>query len=85
VARAWIRQKYDASNLSTVTIIGPRNLQQLEDNLASLDLTLTGEQLERLNKASKVSLGSPHEIIDESKNNLFGRGTWKIGIKWPVR
>ncbi|WP_221392991.1 aldo/keto reductase [Dyadobacter sp. NIV53] len=84
VALAWIRQKYDESSLSTVTIIGPRSLQQLEDNLATLDLTLTTDQIKRLNEVSLISLGSPHEIIAASQNNLFGRGTGLIGIKHPV-
>lgn len=84
VALAWIRQKYDSSVLSTVTVIGPRTLKQLEDNLTSLDLTLTTAQINTLNEVSAISLGSPHEIIAASKNNLFGRGTGQIGIKHPV-
>lgn len=85
VALAWIRQKHDQSTLSTVTIIGPRNLKQLNDNLASLDLTLTIDQIQSLNEVSKISLGSPHEIIAESQSNLFGRGTGLIEIKHPVK
>jgi len=84
VALAWIRQKYDESTLSTVSIIGPRNLKQLEDNLASLTLTLTRDQIKSLNEISQISLGSPHEIIAASQNNLFGRGTGLIEIKHPV-
>jgi aryl-alcohol dehydrogenase-like predicted oxidoreductase len=84
VALAWLRQHHDASLLSTVTIIGPRSLTQLEDNLSSLDLTLTTEQIRRLDEVSEISLGSPHEIIAESQTNLFGRGTGQIAIKHPV-
>jgi aryl-alcohol dehydrogenase-like predicted oxidoreductase len=84
VALAWIRQKYDESTLSTVTIIGPRSLKQLEDNLSTLDLTLTTDQIKRLNEVSQISLGSPHEIIAASQNNLFGRGTGQIEIKHPI-
>jgi aryl-alcohol dehydrogenase-like predicted oxidoreductase len=84
VALAWMRQKYDQSTLSTVTIIGPRTVKQLEDNLASLEVTLTIEQIEQLNQVSQISLGSPHEIIEASQNNLFGRGTGLIEIKHPV-
>lgn len=84
VALAWIRQKYDESSLSTVTVIGPRTAQQLEANLASLDITLNRDQISSLNEVSQISLGSPHEIIDASKNNLFGRGTGQIEIKHPV-
>lgn len=84
VALAWIRQKYDQSTLSTVTVIGPRTVKQLEDNLASLELTLTLEQIGQLNEISKIDLGSPHEIIAASQENLMGRGTGKIQIKHPV-
>ncbi|HEY0174803.1 MAG TPA: aldo/keto reductase, partial [Pedobacter sp.] len=84
VALAWIRQKYDESSLSTVTVIGPRNIKQLEDNLSSLDLTLTKDQISQLNEASQISLGSPHEVIAASQELLFGRGTGLIDIKHPI-
>lgn len=48
VALAWTRQKYDQSTLSTVTIIGPRTVKQLDDNLASMALTLSLDQIGRL-------------------------------------
>jgi aryl-alcohol dehydrogenase-like predicted oxidoreductase len=85
VALAWIRQKYDEGSLSTVTVIGPRNLQQLEDNLSSLELTLTTPQISQLNEASQIELGSPHEVIAASQAMLFGRGSGAIEIKYPVR
>ena len=84
VALAWLRQKHDESTMSTVTIIGPRNVKQLEDNLATLDLNLTSDQIKRLNEVSETDLGSPHEIIAASQGNLFGRGTGLIEIKHPV-
>jgi aryl-alcohol dehydrogenase-like predicted oxidoreductase len=84
VALAWIRQKYDDSSLSTFTVIGPRNLKQLDDNLSSLNLTLTKEQINQLNEASQISLGSPHEVIAASQSMLFGRGSGQIEIKHPV-
>jgi aryl-alcohol dehydrogenase-like predicted oxidoreductase len=84
VALAWTRQKYDQSSLSTVTIIGPRNVKQLDANLASLELILNDDQIAGLNSASTFSLGSPHEIIAASQENLFGRGTGKIEIKHAV-
>lgn len=85
VSLAWIRQKHDHSTLSTVTVIGPRNKKQLIDNLASLELQLTDEQIKRLNKVSEISYGSPHEIINQSQGNLFGRGAGIIEIKHPVK
>jgi len=84
VALAWIRQKHDHTSLSTVTIIGPRTVSQLEDNLNSLELTLSQEHLQQLDEVSKISLGSPHEIITSSAANLMGRDTGLIEIKHPV-
>lgn len=84
VALAWNRQKYDNTSLSTVTIIGPRNLKQLDDNLASLELVLTSEQISQLNEASQIELGSPHEVITSSQGMFYGRSTGQIEIKHPV-
>jgi aryl-alcohol dehydrogenase-like predicted oxidoreductase len=85
VALAWIRQKYDESMLSTVTVIGPRNVDQLEANLSSLELTLTKEQISQLNETSQIELGSPHEVIAASQSRLFGGATGQIEIKYPVK
>lgn len=84
VALAWIRQKHDNSSLSTVTIIGPRNVRQLEDNLTSLNLSLTGEQIKQLDDISAVSLGSPHEVIAATQGRVFGRGSGLIESKITV-
>lgn len=40
-----------------IPIIGARKLSQLQDNLASLDLELSAEQLKSLDEASRVELG----------------------------
>ncbi len=51
VALAWIRQKEPTS----ISIIGTRKLAQLNDNLASLDVNLSVEQMNRLNEVSKIA------------------------------
>ncbi|WP_254562293.1 aldo/keto reductase [Dyadobacter diqingensis] len=84
VALAWVRQKHDETSLSTATIIGPRNVRQLDANLASLNTVLTKEHMLALNEISKFSLGSPHEIIKASQGSIFGRGSGQIEIKYPV-
>jgi len=84
VALAWIRQKHDESSLSTVTVIGPRNIKQLDDNLSSLDLILTKDQIDQLNQVSQMSLGSPHEIIATSQGKSFGRAAGQLEIKHAV-
>ncbi|MCC6146710.1 MAG: aldo/keto reductase [Anaerolineaceae bacterium] len=48
IALAWMLH----DEVITSPIIGPRTLDQLRDNLSSLDITLEAEEVERLNQAS---------------------------------
>lgn len=63
VAIAWLLAKSAASPTNLVPILGPRNLGQLEPALAAGAATLSAEQVERLDTASAVALGVPHEQI----------------------
>ncbi|MBP1223836.1 aldo/keto reductase [Flavobacterium sp. 1355] len=85
ISLAWLRQKNDKNALSAITILGPRNEQQLLDNLSSLNVTLSDEQINRLNEASKIVLGSPYEIIESSQNSIFGAGSDLVETKHTVR
>ena len=44
-------------------IIGPKNEQQLKDNLAALDVTLPNDTIERIDAASEPHLPYPHDFI----------------------
>lgn len=70
VALAWLR----AQSGVIIPIIGARKASQFEDNLASLDVTLSPEQLQRLNEVSQVELGFPHDFLhnDLIRDRLFG-------------
>ncbi|GCL48982.1 putative aldo/keto reductase [Microcystis aeruginosa NIES-3804] len=59
VALNWLRNRPN----SVIPIIGARRLSQLHDNLACVDFNLTGEQLQRLDNISAISLGFPHELL----------------------
>ncbi len=59
VALAWVRQR------GTIPIIGARTLAQLEDNLASVELELSAEQMNRLTNASAIDLGHPYNFTDQ--------------------
>jgi aryl-alcohol dehydrogenase-like predicted oxidoreductase len=50
----------------TAPIIGARTLAQLEDNLASLDVTLSAEHLRRLSEASEPQLNFPAAFLKQS-------------------
>lgn len=47
----------------TAPIIGARTLAQLEDNLGSVDWSLSADELARLNAASDIPLPSPYNFI----------------------
>jgi aryl-alcohol dehydrogenase-like predicted oxidoreductase len=68
VAIAW------ALGREILPIVGPRTSQQLEDNLAAIDLILGSEQRTRLDEASKIPLGFPHEMNagERTRNMLTG-------------
>ena len=53
---------------------GGRKLSQLEENLASLDVKLSEEQLKSLNEASRIDFGSPYAWIFS-----ISRGTINLG------
>lgn len=58
VALAWLRYRL----VPVIPIIGARKLSQLQDNLASFDLTLSADQLTTLDEASRIELGFPHDF-----------------------
>ena len=70
VALAWLR----AQAVPTIPIIGARKLAQVEDNIASVNVTLSAEQIARLDKASAVPLGFPHDFLSQAsvRNIVFG-------------
>ncbi|MFO0747510.1 MAG: aldo/keto reductase [Myxococcota bacterium] len=57
-ALAWVRQQPGV----TSTIIGARRLSQLDDNLASLEVTLTPAELGELDRVTKPVLGFPQSM-----------------------
>jgi aryl-alcohol dehydrogenase-like predicted oxidoreductase len=55
-------------------IIGARTLTQLEDNLAALDVSFSAEQTARLEAASHVEMGFPHDLLKAGPASMmFGR------------
>jgi aryl-alcohol dehydrogenase-like predicted oxidoreductase len=73
VALAWTR----ARRPSVHPIIGARKLDQLMDNLAAVDLALPDGALERLDEASAIELGFPHDFIAGTSEFVYG----PVGLK----
>lgn len=71
VALAWVRQ----GDVPAIPIVGATKLEQLEDNLKVTEVSLSADQMERLNKISAIELGFPGEFFQEAgvqKNNFGG-------------
>lgn len=73
VALAWIRRK---SNI--IPIIGSRKVHQLKDNLNCINITLSSEQLEKLENVSKIKLGFSHDFIAGNEVQEMVYGKFKI-------
>jgi aryl-alcohol dehydrogenase-like predicted oxidoreductase len=68
VALAWTKARSPAVH----PIIGARRLDQLLDNLGSLELELTGEAMKRLESAADFDIGFPSAFISEASGWVFG-------------
>lgn len=86
VALAWLAHQPG----SVIPIIGARRVEQLDDNLGCLDVELTAGHLERLDQASHIDLGFPHDfitstaILDQVHGNTYPRlSTHRRGILMP--
>jgi aryl-alcohol dehydrogenase-like predicted oxidoreductase len=44
-------------------IIGPKSVQQLNENLAALDVVLPPETVQRIDEASEPAIGYPHDFL----------------------
>ncbi len=59
VALAWLLSRPTVSSV----IFGARDVAQLDENLGAASLTLSADQLSRLNTASAFELGYPYQFI----------------------
>ena len=82
VALAWVQNRPGVAS----TIIGARRIDQLEQNLAAIDVRLTADQIGRLDKLSKPTLGFPMQFM--SVATMFSHsGATVNGEKsmvWPL-
>jgi aryl-alcohol dehydrogenase-like predicted oxidoreductase len=70
VGLAWLRYRA----IPVIPIIGARRIPQLQDNLASLELSLTPEQVKTLNEASAIEMGFPQEFFEKEMVKTFAYG-----------
>lgn len=77
VALAWLRHR----PVPVIPIIGARKMSQLEDNLKSLEIQFTPEQLRRLDEASAIPLGFPHDFLASEMVKTFAFGGMRERIR----
>src|SRR6185436_3079265 len=82
VALAWVQSRPGVAS----TIIGARRIDQLEQNLAALDIALTPDQVARLDKLSKPTLSFPNQFLNIA--SMYSHGGTTIngekGTVWPL-
>ncbi len=81
VALAWISQQ------GHIPIIGARTLNQLKDNMGSLDITISAEQMQQLDEVSSIELGFPHDFVTRpgAQKMIYGGMVNQIkGNKHPL-
>jgi aryl-alcohol dehydrogenase-like predicted oxidoreductase len=68
IAIAWVAAK------GSLPIIGPRTLPQLENNLAAAKITLSPEQIARLDEVSAIPAVFPHRMLNnpETRQGFTG-------------
>ncbi|WP_069166716.1 aldo/keto reductase [Nocardia altamirensis] len=74
VALAWTLRNPGV----TAPIIGARTAAQLEDNLGALDVEFEAAQVDRLEQASAIELGFPHEMLARAMTRSVVRGDLKV-------
>jgi aryl-alcohol dehydrogenase-like predicted oxidoreductase len=82
VALAWVQGRPGVAS----TIIGARRLDQLDQNLAALALALNADQVARLDKLSKPTLGFPMQFLNVA--SMFSQGGTTVNGEastvWPL-
>jgi aryl-alcohol dehydrogenase-like predicted oxidoreductase len=70
VALAWVRSRPGISS----TIIGARQMDQLDANLAALDVTLSADQIASLDVLTQPTLNFPADLLRHLSLNLAHAG-----------
>jgi pyridoxine 4-dehydrogenase len=72
VALAWLlRRPY---RVPIIPIVGARKLSQVQDNLACVEVQLSSDHLARLDEASRIELGFPHDFFTKEMVKGFTYG-----------
>jgi aryl-alcohol dehydrogenase-like predicted oxidoreductase len=79
VAVAWVRAK------GVLPVVGTRTPEQLQDHLGALKITLTDEQVRRLDEVTAIVLGYPHDLNNTPEQRAIMTGHRFDQIDYPTR
>ncbi len=79
VALAWVRAQAAVSSV----IIGARRLSQLDDNVRAVDVSLSAEELTRLDALTKPKFAFPNNMLEMAPGIING-GTTVNGVSAPI-
>jgi aryl-alcohol dehydrogenase-like predicted oxidoreductase len=79
IALAWVRSRPGVSS----PILGARTVEQLRDNLAALDVSLSDAQLRKLDELSSPKLSFPADFLRNALTASYG-GMTIDGTSFPV-
>ena len=65
VALSWVRQGSGV----IVPLVGAKTREQLDDNLGCLDFALEPDEKARLDEASRIELGFPHDFLAQFRSD----------------
>jgi aryl-alcohol dehydrogenase-like predicted oxidoreductase len=65
VAVAWSYAKARTSTTALIPVLGASRPEQLEDNVKALEISLSAEQLAKLESVSQIDLGNPQTTVTQ--------------------
>ncbi|KND61929.1 putative oxidoreductase [Candidatus Burkholderia verschuerenii] len=80
VALAWTRERARRASTAVIPIIGPRTVEQLDNNLSALDIAFPDELYDRLDQVSSINLGVPFEVNLETYPKLLGGDLSRVDV-----
>jgi aryl-alcohol dehydrogenase-like predicted oxidoreductase len=78
VAVAWVKAK------GVLPVVGTPTREQLEDHLAAITVTLSDDQIRRVDEATAIALGYPHELNSSSEQREVMTGGRFDQIDYPA-
>lgn len=81
-ALAWVRQR---DKPVMIPIVGARRAEQLRENLKCLDVVFSDDHRARLEQASRIDLGFPHEFLQRDATQQYLHGNFQDRIDGSPR